>query len=243
VNDTVTFDPRTDEDVGDYFARLPGSDYLPTWYQQRIDGAAGPNERAAAIKAAKDAATPTVVHFDSLGRTVLSVADNGNGQHLRTRSVLDIEGNQRAVIDPLDRVVMRYDYDMLSTRLRQSSMEAGERWMLADEVPHARAPAECGRAERQAEHRPDVVLELARLGPLDRPVARVVHARRELVGDEGVVGCQNVSYRPAGDPQRPDLERLSSEDFCGDGLGRELEVFQCNRVGVGRVHWCGVSHS
>jgi RHS repeat-associated protein len=132
VNDTVTFDPRTDEDVGDYFARLPDSDYLPTWYQQRIDGAAGPNERAAAIKAAKDAATPTVVHFDSLGRTVLSVADNGNGQHLRTRSVLDIEGNQRAVIDPLDRVVMRYDYDMLSTRLRQSSMEAGERWMLAD---------------------------------------------------------------------------------------------------------------
>jgi RHS repeat-associated protein len=132
VNDTVTFDPRTDEDVGEYFRRLPDSDYLPTWYRQRIDGAEGPHERTAAIQAAKDADTPTVAHFDSLGRTVLSVADNGDGQYFRTRSVLDIEGNQRAVIDPLDRVVMRYDYDMLSTRIHQASMEAGERWMLND---------------------------------------------------------------------------------------------------------------
>ena len=132
VNDTVTFDPKTDKDVGDYFARLPDSDYLPTWYQQRISGAEGPHERAAAIAASKDAATPAVAHFDSLGRTVLSVADNGNGQYFRTRSVLDIEGNQRAVIDALDRVVMRYNYDLLSTRIHQASMEAGERWMLND---------------------------------------------------------------------------------------------------------------
>jgi RHS repeat-associated protein len=132
VNDTVTFDPKTDQDVGEYFIRLPDSDYLPTWYQQRIDGARGPHERAAAIKAAKDAGTPTVADFDSLGRPVLTVADNGNGQYFRTRSVIDIEGNQRAVIDALDRVVMRYDYDMLSTRIHQASMEAGERWMLND---------------------------------------------------------------------------------------------------------------
>ena len=46
-----------------------------------------------------------------------------------TRTVFDIEGNQREVIDAKDRVVMRYDYDMLSNRIRQASMEAGERWM------------------------------------------------------------------------------------------------------------------
>jgi RHS repeat-associated protein len=132
VNDTVIVDPKTDKDVGEYFIRLPDGDYLPTWYQQRIDGAEGPHERTAAIKAAKDAGTSTVAHFDTLGRTVLSVADNGDGEFFRTRSVLDIEGNQRAVIDPLDRVVMRYDYDMLSTRIHQASMEAGERWMLND---------------------------------------------------------------------------------------------------------------
>ena len=134
VNDTVTFDPKTDKDVGAYFNRLPDSDYLPTWYQQRIDGAEGPHERTAAIKASKDADTPTVAHFDTLGRTVVSLADNGGGQYFRTRSVLDIEGNQRAVIDPLDRVVMRYDYDMLSTRIHQASMDAGARWMLNDAI-------------------------------------------------------------------------------------------------------------
>jgi len=134
VNDTVTFDPKTDPDVGEYFSRLSDSNYLPTWYQQRIGGAEGPHERAAAIKTAKDANTPMVAHFDSLGRTFLSIADNGNDQFFCTRSVLDIEGNQRAVIDPLDRVVMRYDYDMLNTRIHQASMEAGERWMLNDAV-------------------------------------------------------------------------------------------------------------
>ena len=35
VNDTVTFDPKTDPDVGDFFGALPDADYLPTWYQQR----------------------------------------------------------------------------------------------------------------------------------------------------------------------------------------------------------------
>ena len=35
----------------------------------------------------------------------------------RTRVVLDIEGNQREVIDAQDRVVMRYDYDMLGNRI------------------------------------------------------------------------------------------------------------------------------
>lgn len=130
VNDTVTFDPQTDTVVGDYFRRLPDSDYLPTWYQQRVDGGKGPHERTAAMKASRDADTPTTTHFDSLGRAVLTVADNGGGQYFRTRAVLDIEGNQLAIIDALDRVVMRYRYDMLSTRIRQSSMEAGERWTL-----------------------------------------------------------------------------------------------------------------
>jgi RHS repeat-associated protein len=137
VNDTVTFDPKTDPDVGDYFRRLPDSDYLPTWYQDRIDGGRGPAEKQAAEKAAKDANTPTTAYLDTLGRVFLTVADNGTDAHrkrqlYRTRTVLDIEGNQREVIDPLDRVIMRYDYDMLSTRIHQLSMEAGERWMLND---------------------------------------------------------------------------------------------------------------
>ena len=41
-----------------------------------------------------------------------------------------------------------------------------------------------GAAERQAEDGAQVVLELARLGAFDRPVAGVVHARRHLVRDQ-----------------------------------------------------------
>ena len=116
---------------------LPEAEYLPTWYQARIGGELGPHERIAAEKAAVCANTPTLIHFDSLGRHFLTIADNGHDAEgverlYSTRTVLDIEGNQRAVIDALDRVVMRYDYDVLGTRIRQQSMEAGERWMLND---------------------------------------------------------------------------------------------------------------
>ena len=38
----MTFDPKTDPDVGDFFGKLPDADYLPTWYNQRIGGALGP---------------------------------------------------------------------------------------------------------------------------------------------------------------------------------------------------------
>ena len=49
VNDTVLIaDPADDPDVGDFFRRLPDADYLPTWHAQRIDGALGPREQAAA---------------------------------------------------------------------------------------------------------------------------------------------------------------------------------------------------
>jgi RHS repeat-associated protein len=137
VNDTVTFDPKTDPDVGEFFRRLPDAEYLPTWYQQRVNGTQGPEEMSAAGEAAKHADTPAAAHFDVLGRTFLTIADNGkdeNGadQKYSTRMVLDIEGNQREVIDALDRIVIRYDYDMLGGRIHQASMEAGERWMLND---------------------------------------------------------------------------------------------------------------
>ena len=138
VNDTVTLsDPKTDSDVGEFFQLLPAADYLPTWYGQRKNGQKGVDEKAAADKSAAHAATPTVAYFDTLGRPMLTVADNGKDaagaiQKYATRVTLDIEGNQREVKDANNRVVMRYDYDMLGNRIHQSSMEAGQRWMLND---------------------------------------------------------------------------------------------------------------
>jgi RHS repeat-associated protein len=146
VNDTVLVredDPKNDSDVGDFFRHLPDADYLPTWYAQRQDGAP-PQEQDAARKAAVHAATPTVAYADTLGRTFLTVAhnkfkdshtppaDRPTEEFYHTRVIFDIEGNQRAVIDAKDRVVMRYDYDMLGNRIHQLSMDAGERWMLND---------------------------------------------------------------------------------------------------------------
>ena len=140
VNDMVLeADPRDDADVGDSFRRLLEVEYLPTWYEQRASGAMGTEEQAAATKAAAHADTPTVAYADTLGRTFLTVAHNRldrNGvtvdEQYATRVELDIEGNQRAVIDALDRIVMRYDYDLLSVQIHSSSMEAGERWLLND---------------------------------------------------------------------------------------------------------------
>lgn len=140
VNDTLLLNPDEDIDVGDYFRRVEEDEYLPTWHSARIGGAMGAQEQAAAQKTEAHANTPAVAHMDSIGRTVLTIAHNRvarNGSPLtdefyRTRVVYDIEGNQREVIDAKDRVVMSYDYDLLSTPIHSISMDAGERWMLND---------------------------------------------------------------------------------------------------------------
>ena len=163
VNDTCalrngqTGDPRTDPDVGGYlvgyFNTQPAT--WQTWHLQRIGGALGPDERNAALRAEAHADTPTTAHFDTLGRPFLTVRRNrvvcsghdldGADESFANRVELDIEGNQRAVLDerrlpvnylpagPLEqRAVMRYAYDMLGNRVHQLSMEAGARWMLSD---------------------------------------------------------------------------------------------------------------
>ena len=145
VNDTVAqLDPKADADVGSFFNGLPPQDYLPTWYDRRRNGQLGADEQNAATRAAAHAGTPGTAYLDALGRTMLTVADNGvdaGGQARKypTRVELDIESTQRTVRDAvvqnqdlLGRVVMRYDYDMLGHRIHQASMEAGERWMLND---------------------------------------------------------------------------------------------------------------
>lgn len=153
VNDTVTLDPKSDETLkpfllnSDGSARLPESQYLPTWHQLRTDAAHAAafekqyqnvNDRdletKAAGKAAAHAGTPTTAYLDSLGRTFLTIAKNGTAASdvIETRVLLDIEGNPRAVIDARDLTVMSYDYSMLSQGIHQTSMDAGERWTLND---------------------------------------------------------------------------------------------------------------
>jgi RHS repeat-associated protein len=146
VNDTVLqADPTSDPDVGDFFQRLPKSDYSPSWYALRTDPAYAAQaaqlwpdptiraaEAAAATKASAHANTPGTAYVDALGRPFLTITDNAAYGKYSTRIELDIQGLQRFVTDALDRKVMTYDYDMLGNRIHQASMEAGERWMLND---------------------------------------------------------------------------------------------------------------
>jgi len=154
VNDTVacsgdqTGDPRTDPDIEgyvyEYFKNQPAA--WETWYAQRASNQMGDAERDASQKASIHAGTPTVTHFDTLGRPLVTILHNKyerNGEVLEerlcTRTELDVEGNQRVLRDAMiqsgdaqGRIVMRYDYDMLGNRIHQASMEAGERWSLND---------------------------------------------------------------------------------------------------------------
>ena len=139
-NDTVLItDPGSDSDVGQYFQRIPNTEYLPTWYTQRSSLGLGPDEQAAAQKASVHANTPGTVHFDTLGRAFLTFAYNRyiwSGStiesHDRTLVEFDIEGNQLSITDALGRQVMTYDYDMLGSKIHSVSIDASARWMLND---------------------------------------------------------------------------------------------------------------
>ncbi len=156
VNDTVLMDAAADPDAGDYFRRMPEAEYLPTWHGLRSDpdhaaeaAARWPDaqrlqdEASAATKAAAHADTPGIVHFDALGRPFLSIADNGAGGLVETRTERDLEGNPLRVIDDRGNIVMAYQvvtngnplvlgYDAAGRQLYENSMDAGERRLLAD---------------------------------------------------------------------------------------------------------------
>lgn len=150
VNDTVAGDPRTDPDISGYVSAYfrhiaPNPQDWQTWLQQLgVDPLNPPPdspglapEKKAAVRTLPHAETPTTVYFDTLGHPFLSVAHNGKDPGgapilYYTRTLLDIEGNQRQVTDAKDRIVMRYNYDLLGNRIHQASMEAGERWLLND---------------------------------------------------------------------------------------------------------------
>ena len=135
-NDTVgTPNPVTDPDVGGYLARLPSATYTPTWYAARSGGALGPAEKEAADKAAAHAGTSSLSVVDPAGRPFLAVAHNrvaGVDTFESTRTGLDVQGNERALVDAEARLVMVTDVDLLGRRIAARSMDAGDRVWLFD---------------------------------------------------------------------------------------------------------------
>jgi RHS repeat-associated protein len=141
ANDAVLLTPETDIDAGSYFSRLPSGDYLPTWYSTNSATTAGNDQQDAARKASLCAATPATAFLDTLGRPFLTIAYNrtpaaGGGNPVeeqdRTLVEIDIQGRKRSITDALARRIMTYDYGMQGNVIHQSSVDAGERWSLAD---------------------------------------------------------------------------------------------------------------
>ncbi|MCB2190551.1 MAG: hypothetical protein KQI62_03250 [Deltaproteobacteria bacterium] len=140
ANDTVLqADSATDPHLCGYFQRLAEDEYLPTWHAQRMDGGLGPNEQAAAQKAAVHANTPTRTFFNSQGQGYLSQTHNhyeadagAVEQRCTVRTRMDIQGNVLEVIDARKRSAMRYSYSLGGAAIRIQSQDAGTRWMLPD---------------------------------------------------------------------------------------------------------------
>ena len=101
---------------------------------------------------------------------------------------------------------------------------------LADQIVHLDLAAPRRRAERPAGDGADVLLELRGLRAVDRPVAGIVHARRDLVDDQplGAVGAARHEQLDADDADI--VERL--EDARGDRLGRSLRGPAPTRAGT-----------
>jgi len=210
VNDTVATDPRTDPDldgiVAGYFAGQD-PDWL-TWREQRQQPGTSEEEADAATKATAHADTPATTYLDVLGRTVLTRADNGPAGLFDSRVVLDIEGNQRALIDPAGRTVVEYDYDMLGNRTVSSTSDAGERRTLNDIAGN---PA---RVWDSRGHTLDTVYDALR-----RPVTRLVQGFSAEHSDPATLAkpitYQRIEYGEAAPERNARGRVLRSYDGAG----------------------------
>lgn len=151
-DDTVlTTDPRTDPDVGGYLRRVLPAGPFTSWHDLRIGGGYGASaaeraaQQAAAQQAATAAGTPAALHADSLGRTCLSVADNGAAGRYASRTARDTAGTTLAITDPLGRraaefvlrqVAAAQPYlagtDMAGAQVYHASADGGARRGLPD---------------------------------------------------------------------------------------------------------------
>jgi RHS repeat-associated protein len=147
---------RTDFDSWKQTIHDPNDTILESsWYKNRTnrlidtqllaEGKDPVREKSASDKAARHAGTPKVIHFDTLGRPVLSVDHNRNiatdaDEFYRTKIKTDIEGNLRSVTDARElpennnkgNTVVQFKYDMLGNLAYQTSMDAGQRWLLTN---------------------------------------------------------------------------------------------------------------
>lgn len=199
-----------------------------TWYTNRTnrlidarliaEGKDPAREKVAADKAAKHANTPNVLHFDTLGRPVLSVDHNKNtttdaDEFYRTKVQLDAEGNLRSVVDAREipengnkgNTVMQYKYDMLGNLVYQKTMDSGQRWLLINIMGNPLRTWDERNHEFQyfydALHRPTQSKVTGGDGaaPLDNIFDRIIYGESLLLPgrtNEAVLQAKNILGKP-----------------------------------------------
>lgn len=216
------------------------SDPECTWFTDRsnrlIDAellAAGKDpvkEQQAADRTLPHAGTPNVLHFNSLGRPVLSVEHNKNSVtdadefHL-TKVKLDVEGNLRTVTDARGNTVMVHKFDMLGNQVYQHSHDGGQRWLFntAMGVP-LRSWDERGH---EFQYQYDLLqrLTISKIlggdgpAPLDHVYGRIIYGEDLLLPDQSnksALQARNVLGQPVKQYDTGGLIDLPDYDFKGN---------------------------
>lgn len=90
-------------------------------------------EGQAAWKAAQHQDTPSVLHFDTLGRPIYSLEHNRSevGEAFSgTITIVDIEGHASSMVDARGNVMATYQYDLYGRRLAETAMDSGSAFGL-----------------------------------------------------------------------------------------------------------------
>lgn len=233
------------------------------WYDDRINNridaeliAAGKDpakEKEAAKKAAKHYDTSSIVHLDTLGRPILSIAHNRidekdvnanvidiRNEFYNTLIHLDIDGNAQKVIDARGNTVMEYGYDMLGHRVYQNSMDAGQRWLLTNSLGNPLRTWD----ERDHEfqyyyddlHRPTKSKVLGGDGhsPLDHIFSKMVYGESQLTSartdtnrfDEADLQAKNILGQPIKIYDTGGLIETPEYDFKGQPIATTRRLFK-----------------
>ena len=102
---------------------------------------------------------------------------------------------------------------------------------LTQPVEHAGVADRIGRPQRQAEHRPQVVLKLRGLRAFDGPMAGVVHPRRHLVGHQLAAATEQFEREHA-----HVIKRFRQPSRVAGGLVHQRGIHRRCRRQAGRQH-------
>ncbi|KFY76939.1 hypothetical protein V499_03543 [Pseudogymnoascus sp. VKM F-103] len=134
VGDTVLLDPSQDTVIGPSFQALTFTQPFSTWHTERVkreSSDVGTWDVDAAKKSSLYQDTPTIVHYDALGREILTVTDTGSSNNF-SRYTYDDRGNRITETDAYNRLVARTGFDLQDRSIYSAGIDNGEKWEIVD---------------------------------------------------------------------------------------------------------------